>query len=65
MSGYTEDGRLEGNWKVSSRGEICITWAYPSGSITNCARMYDLGKGKYQFGGRNVSFRKGDVKNLD
>ena len=62
---HPEHGRLEGNWSVDSVGEICITWAYPSGSITNCANMTDLGKGKYQWGDRKFSLSKGDVKNLD
>ena len=62
---HPEHGRLVGYWRVGSVGEICITWIYPSGSITNCAYMTDLGKGKYQWGDRKVSFRKGDVKNLD
>ena len=62
---HPEHCRLEGNWNVDSGGETCITWVYPSGSITNCANMTDLGKGKYKFGDRKISFRKGDVKNLD
>ena len=62
---HPEHGRLEGNWKVDSGGEICITWAYPSGTITNCANMTDLGNGKYQWGDRNLTLSKGDVKNLE
>jgi len=62
---HPEHGRLEGNWNVDSGGETCITWVYPSGSLTNCANMIDLGKGKYQWGDRKLSMSKGDVKNLD
>ena len=62
---HPEHGRLEGSWKVDSGGETCITWVYPSGSITNCANMTDLGNGKYQWGDRKLSLSKGDVKNLE
>ena len=62
---HPEHGRLEGDWKVDSGGETCITWIYPSGSITNCANVADLGNGKYQWGDQKFSLRKGDVKNLD
>ena len=61
---HPENGRLEGDWKVDSGGETCITWIYPSGSITNCANVADLGNGKYQWGDQKFSLRKGDVKNL-
>jgi hypothetical protein len=57
-------GKLEGNWNVDSSGETCLTWVYPSGSITNCANMSDLGNGKYQWGNRKFTMSKGDVKNL-
>ena len=62
---HPEHGRLEGNWNVDSGGKTCITWSYPSGSITNCANMSDLGKGKYKWGDRKFSLSTGDVKNLD
>ncbi len=58
-------GRLEGNWNVDSGGETCITWIYPSGSITNCANVAELGNGNYQWGDRKFSLSKGDVKNLN
>ncbi len=57
-------GKLEGNWNVDSDGETCLTWAYPSGSITNCANVADLGNGKYQWGIREFSVTQGDVKKL-
>ena len=58
-------GKLEGNWNVDSGGEICMTWAYPSGSITNCATVTDLGNGKYQWGMREFTVSQGDVKKLN
>ena len=62
---HPEHGNLEGNWNVDSGGETCVTWSYPSGSITNCANMIDLGDGKYQWGEREFLVKQGDVKNLD
>ena len=58
-------GRLEGNWNVDSTGKTCITWVYPSGSITNCDNVADLANGIYQWGNRAFSMSKGDVKDLD
>ncbi len=62
---HPEHGRLEGHWNVDSGGETCVTWSYPSGSITNCANVFDLGDGKYRWGDRELSWKQGDVKNLD
>ncbi|TNF99396.1 MAG: hypothetical protein EP297_05680 [Gammaproteobacteria bacterium] len=62
---HPEHGNLEGNWTVDSAGETCVTWNYPSGSITNCANMFNLGDGKYQWGEREFIVKQGDVKNLD
>ena len=62
---HPEHEKIEGNWNVDSDGETCITWSYPSGSITNCANMFDLGNGKYKWGEREFLVKQGDVKNLD
>jgi len=62
---HPKHGKLEGNWYVNSGGEICATWRYPSGSMTNCANVVDRGDGKYQWGERELSVKQGDVKNLD
>ncbi len=58
-------GKLEGNWNVDSGGEICVTWAYPSGSITNCANVANLGNGNYQWGNKKFTVSAGDVKQLN
>lgn len=60
-----DHGKLEGHWNVDSDGEACITWYYQSGSITNCANMFDLGDGKYQWGKLEFLVKQGDVMNLD
>jgi hypothetical protein len=57
-------GRLDGSWNVDSEGETCLTWLYPRGSITNCSNVSDLGNGKYQWGNREFTLTKGDLKNL-
>lgn len=57
-------GKVEGNWKLDSEGETCVTWNYPSGAVTKCANVLKLGDGKYQWGERKFSVRQGDVKNL-
>ena len=62
---HPEHGKLEGSWTIDDAGEFCITWNYPSGSITNCANMFNLGDGKYQWGEREFKVEKGDIKNLD
>ena len=62
---HPEHGKLEGYWNVDSGGETCVTWSYPSGAITNCANVFELGDGKYQWGEREFFLKQGDVKNLD
>ena len=57
-------GRVNGSWSVDSDGEACVTWNYPSGSITNCSPLTDLGGGKYQWGDRTLVVQRGDVKQL-
>ena len=62
---HPKHGRLEGNWKVNSGKQTCVTWNYPSGPTTNCAKMFDLGEGKYQWGEKSFVVKPGDVKNLN
>ena len=62
---HPEHGKLDGNWNVDNDGKICFTWRYPSGSITNCANVVDLGEGKYKWGDQAFSVEQGDVKNLN
>ena len=57
-------GKVLGSWHVDSDGEACVTWGYPSGSITNCSPLSDLGGGKFQWGDQTLLVQRGDVKGL-
>ena len=57
-------GKVQGSWHVDSAGEACVTWSYPSGSITNCGKVTQLGGGKYQWGDQTLLVEQGDVKAL-
>ena len=49
---------------MDSEGEVCVTWLYPDGSITNCAPVFKTGDNSYKFGDREFSVQAGDVKGL-
>lgn len=61
---HPEHGKLEGNWHVDNDGKTCFTWRYPTGSITNCANVVDLGGDKYQWGKQEFFVEQGDMKSL-
>ena len=56
-------GTVLGTWKFDGN-EVCVTWKYSTGAITNCGTVTDLGDGKYQWGDQTLTVQSGDVKGL-
>jgi hypothetical protein len=61
---HPEHGRLDGTWHIDAEGKACVTWNYPSGGITNCGQVVDLGGGKYKWGDQTLTLQRGDAKQL-
>lgn len=57
-------GKLTGTWQVNEDGEVCVTWNYPNGAITNCATVVDKEESDYEWGDQELTVEAGDVKNL-
>ena len=61
---HPTQGRFEGSWKISDKGEVCVTWNYKTGNITNCSTVVDQGNNAYKWGDRMLMVKSGDIKNL-
>jgi hypothetical protein len=61
---HPEQGKIRGSRQVDSGGKICVTWKYPSGSVTNCGTVENLGDGKYRWGDKTLKVESGDVRKL-
>jgi hypothetical protein len=57
-------GKLEGSWKIDSKGEACVTWHYDTRTIENCGTVVDLGDSAYQWGDQKLTLQRGDIKQL-
>jgi hypothetical protein len=61
---HPQQGKVRGSWQVGSDGKTCVTWAYASGSVTNCGTVESQGKGTYRWGDRTLKVEPGDVRKL-